>query len=338
MQPAPPEIALPPGFTVRPVTLDDLEAAVDLFNTCSLIQMGMPDFTVESLRNEWSEPGFDLERSTRAVLTPEGRLVGYVEVNDAGATPVHPWVWGRVHPDYENRNIGTYLMQWGEERAREAIAKVPEHARVTMASGSFSTHEPTRRLLEDRGMTLIRHFYTMLIDLDEAAPEPDWPEGITLRTFNREQDAEALFRAQRDSFQDHFGYVEEPFETAFPRWEHYRLNDPEHDPTLYFLAMDGEEIAGMLLCRAHSHEDPEMGWIDILGVRRAWRKRGLGMALLRHGFGEFYRRGRKSAGLGVDASSLTGATRLYESAGMSVLRQFDLYEKELRPGEELAMH
>jgi hypothetical protein len=41
-------------------------------------------------------------------------------------------------------------------------------------------------------------------------------------------------------------------------------------------------------------------------------------------------------GLGVDADSLTGATRLYEKAGMHVVRELATYEKELRAGEELA--
>ncbi len=42
-------------------------------------------------------------------------------------------------------------------------------------------------------------------------------------------------------------------------------------------------------------------------------------------------------GLGVDAQSLTGATRLYEKAGMrsDPSRQLVLYEKELRPGLEI---
>ena len=41
--------------------------------------------------------------------------------------------------------------------------------------------------------------------------------------------------------------------------------------------------------------------------------------------------------LGVDASSLTGALKLYESAGMRVLREFKMFENELRPGRELAV-
>jgi hypothetical protein len=42
-------------------------------------------------------------------------------------------------------------------------------------------------------------------------------------------------------------------------------------------------------------------------------------------------------GLGVDSENLTGATRLYEKAGMHVERQNDTYEIELRPGLEYSV-
>jgi len=57
--------------------------------------------------------------------------------------------------------------------------------------------------------------------------------------------------------------------------------------------------------------------------------------LLLQSFGEFYRRGTRRVGLGVDAASPTGATRLYERAGMRVSREFAVYEIELRPGRDL---
>ena len=74
-----------------------------------------------------------------------------------------------------------------------------------------------------------------------------------------------------------------------------------------------------------------------LGVKRAWRRRGLALALLHQSFGEYYKRGKTKVDLGVDAESLTGATDLYKKAGMFVLRQFDLFEKELRPGIEVSV-
>jgi mycothiol synthase len=72
-------------------------------------------------------------------------------------------------------------------------------------------------------------------------------------------------------------------------------------------------------------------------VLRSHRRRGIGMALLHHAFGEYYRRGYKGVTLGVDAENLTGALRLYKKVGMSIHRQFDLYEKELRPGKDVSV-
>jgi ribosomal protein S18 acetylase RimI-like enzyme len=109
------------------------------------------------------------------------------------------------------------------------------------------------------------------------------------------------------------------------------------DPTLWFLAMDGDEIAGVSLCRPKSNDDPEMGYVSNLSVRRPWRKRGIGLALLQHSFGEFYRRGKRKAGLGVDAENLTGALRLYENAGMHIHLAFDLFEKTVRSGREISV-
>jgi ribosomal protein S18 acetylase RimI-like enzyme len=110
------------------------------------------------------------------------------------------------------------------------------------------------------------------------------------------------------------------------------------DPELWFLAMDGDEIAGISLCRKQSWEDDNLGWVSSLAVRRPWRKRGLGLALLQESFNAFWQRGKKGVGLGVDAENLTGALRLYKKAGMKVHRQHNQYEKLLRPGKDLSTH
>lgn len=88
----------------------------------------------------------------------------------------------------------------------------------------------------------------------------------------------------------------------------------------------GDEVAGFSINQYRM----DIGWIHILGVRPVWRTKELGLALLYRSFGEFYRRGTKSIGLGVDASNLTGATRLYQKAGMNTLCEFVTFEKECR--------
>ena len=71
----------------------------------------------------------------------------------------------------------------------------------------------------------------------------------------------------------------------------------------------------------------EAGWVQGLAVRRPWRRRGLGLALLLHSFRELRARGREHVGLGVDGENTTGAVRLYERAGMHVARRSDTYNK-----------
>jgi ribosomal protein S18 acetylase RimI-like enzyme len=108
-----------------------------------------------------------------------------------------------------------------------------------------------------------------------------------------------------------------------------------YDPSLWFLAVNGDNIAGIALCLSEARGRPELGWVSVLGVRPAWRGQGLGLALLKHAFAEFHRRGKRTVGLAVDSESLTGATRLYERAGMHVARDGRSYERVLRAGREI---
>jgi mycothiol synthase len=231
------------------------------------------------------------------------------------------------------------MLQWAEERAMQALSEIPKDLRFAPRIGAFQQAQRSRKLFEDFGYGYIRSSYHMRIEMDAPVPEPAWPEGITLRTFNPGTDAEAVYRADTESFRDHFGFVEPPFDEGFQRFKHFMIEYEGFDPSLWFLAMDGPsgEIAGISLCRSRSFDDPDLGWVATLGVRRPWRKRGIGLALLRHSFNEFYRRGTRRVGLGVDAQNLTGALRLYEKAGMHVRQAYDLYEKELRPGMEISV-
>ena len=323
------------GFAIRPATIGDVEKSVEMFNFCSEAMIGAPEYTVERYAQEWQAPNFNLEADTRLVIAPTGQIVGCIEVWDVFDPPVHPWVWGRVHPQWENKGIGTAMMEWALERARKAIPRTPEGVRVSARAGTVNTYSPAKELLQNMGFGVIRFGWDMLINLSKEPPAPSWPEGIAVRNIQLPNDAKAAYLAEEDTFKDHWGYVESPFEEGFKQWKHYVFEVRKPDPSLWFLAMDGDEIAGMASCRSASDDDPDKGWVSVLGVRRPWRRQGLGFALLRHVFGEFYRRGTPRVGLGVDSNNLSGATKLYEKAGMHVQREYATFEKELRSGEEL---
>jgi mycothiol synthase len=327
------ELTPPETYTLRAVKPEDLDQALKLFNTCSIDWIGRPQMDAAALGTEWGTPTFNLATDTHAIFDGD-QMIGYVEVWDS-APHVKLYSWGRVHPDYRGEGLGTYLIQWSEARAKKALAKAPNGTRVVIGQGVPGTAKEGHALLEAQGYDLVRHWFRMVIEMDSPPPSSRMPAGLHIRTFVRDELPDVI-RAETDAFQDHWGFVERPFDEELASWSQWIDEDPNFDPKLWFLAMDGDEIAGLCLCHNKVVEDPEMGWVNALGVRRPWRRRGLALALLHHSFDVFYQRGKKRVGLGVDATSLTGATRLYEKAGMHVERKSVSYEKVLREGRDLS--
>ncbi len=323
------------GYWMRPAALDDLPESVAMFNAYSRQLLGADEVAVSSYRLEWTVPALNMDDDIRVVLTPTGQIVGCMEVWDLYSPHTRINVWGRVHPDHQGRGIATAMLRWADERARQAIPRAPDHARVAIVSWVHALDTAAHSAFIRSGFSLIRNSYRMRIDMTEMPPAPAWPAGIAVRPFDPDRDLEAVVQTVRDAFRDHWCYIERSLEDDVNLTRHF-LDRSDFDPTLWLLAMDGDRIAGVCLNLAHIDDDPDMGWVDDLGVRREYRRKGLGLALLRHSFGEFYRRGVRKVGLGVDAYNLTGALRLYERAGMRMYRKFNSYEKELCAGVELS--
>ena len=322
------------GFVLRPPTMADVPGVVEVMNANWRKLQGTNPFTEEEVSGDWSEPGFDLATEARVITTTTGQIVAHVDL--VCRTPfVRAIAWARTHPDCYGLGFGTLLTNWAEACVRTKMGAAPDDARLTIECSNLAQDNAASDLLLGLGYQHSRSFYSMKIEMEAPPPPPVWPAGITVRPMLAGEEA-AVFRAKDDAFVDHWGHIEMPFDEAFTLWSHHLASNPRHDPSTFFLALDGDEIAGVALCVPQDDEFPDMAWVDSLGVRRPWRRQGLALALLQYSFGEFYRRGIKQVGLGVDASSLTGAVRLYEKAGMQVFRQFNLYEKEIRPGRDLA--
>lgn len=313
------------GLHLRPAQWADLEPVAQLIlDVCT--NDGDPAIAVsaEELDSAWKSPGFTLETDAWVVTAADGRVVGYEEFVNRHA---HAALQGDgyVHPEFMGKGIGTAMLRALEERARQEIKLADPGARVFIRNGMSIGDTVSRQMHENEGYQAIRFFWRMEITLDGAPPAAAWPQGVELRPFELENHNYTLHLAHEEAFRDHWGRTPHSYED----WKH-RMNNEDMDPSLWFVAWEGDQIAGYALCR-YRHGD---GWVGSLGVRRPWRKQGLGLALLFHSFAEFYKRGIRVISLGVDAASLTGATRLYERAGMHVAAEYVSYEKELRPGRE----
>jgi len=297
---------------LRPPTLDDMPAIAKFF--AELEAAGGAGATSGEIHDWLTSPTFDVEADFRLAFDDD-RMVGWCDVWDQNKAHERFFLDVRAHPD--EPSVYETLLDWGVERARSLAA----NGAVCRAWGG-SNDKAFAAAVEQRDFRLIRHFFRMEIDLAAEPDPPTWPEGVTIRTFEPGE-SRAVYDAVTDAFTDHWDFVP----TVFEEWEHFMVNSSGFDSSLWFLAEGADEIAGVSLCK--SQRRANVGHVGVLGVRPAWRNRGLGLALLLHSFHELRARGRPKADLGVDAENTTGAVRLYERAGMSVVRRSDSYEKEL---------
>jgi ribosomal protein S18 acetylase RimI-like enzyme len=285
---------------------------LDLMNAHQLAVFGEADATAEELRTWLSSPSVEIERDVR-VLEESGRLIGYVDADPTRADPPLWWSDVKVAPDADADEVIATLVQWLHERAAAGVLRVWTAAEDTR----------TRAVFERLGFVPVRHSYRMEIDLAESPREPRWPPALTVRSV-----AEDEHRLVYDAVLEVWRDTSDPMDETFEEWQHWTADTDAFDASLWFLAFQDDELAGFSLCRQDA-TDPTAGYVGTLGVRRPWRRQGLGEALLLHSFGEFRRRGYSRSTLGVDASSPTGATRLYERAGMRVYRDTVFLQKEV---------
>ncbi|MEW6181377.1 MAG: GNAT family N-acetyltransferase [Chloroflexota bacterium] len=318
----------------RPYDERYLLEIVNLLNAAQAAINGKPMTNEEEFKAEMQSPGFNPATDARLFFDSQDRLVGYAEFWDRGQPHVRLFCFGAVHPDVWGYGIGTMIVQWVEHRAMDSLPLAPEDAQVVIHSNVHGQNERARRLYQKLGYQVVRTFYRMRIDFDQPPQKPIVPAGFKIRPIQNEADLRLAIFADFDSFKDHWGFVQEgdDFESFYHRLSHYLKNDPFVDLNRSYLAMDGDEVAGVCINSIGRVEDDRQGWVNILGVRRPWRKRGLGLALLLTSFNMFYSLGMTSAGLGVDSANLTGALRLYEQAGMRAEEYFYTFEKEIRPG------
>ena len=315
---------LAPGFTVRRPVFADAAAVHAVIVASEIEEFGEAEgFSIDEIEGDWRQ--LDLEQDVWVVVAPDGTFAGYGYVKDRRHARLDVEIY--VHPLHYEQGIGTTLVRLTEARAREHITLAPPESQVVVNNWINALNPQARSILEREGYTPVRYFFRMEIDFREEPPPASWPVGITLRRCEVDEDLRAFYETTEEAMADHWGHVA----ISFEEWRERRTGSL-FDPSLWFLALDDGEPVAAVMCSISDG----MGWIDSLAVRRPWRRRRLGFALLTHAFRELHGRGMRRFALGVDAESPTGATRLYERAGMRIGQQYATYSKELRAGSGMA--
>jgi mycothiol synthase len=305
--------------------IEDGPAIADMVNEETVALTGVRLASVEWVTTAWTAPGARLDRDFGVITDGEGAIAGYFMIEfEPPFTTVS--VIGAVALSHHNRGIGSAIIAEVERRGRELAAG---HENVTLRMGALAGEPRVAALLTAHGFREVRVFWSMTLRFDGPPPPPAGVVGIDIRTLVPGQERE-VYQCAAEAFEDHWG---DGFSSE-ESWLHRHVDASDSfDPELWFLAWKGERLIGLLLANAEAEEDPALGYVGLLGVRREARGRGIGEALLRRSFVTFHRLGKRGAQLVVDSESSTGANRLYERVGMTAQPRFAFWDRALLPAD-----
>lgn len=306
------------GFTIRPATIDDFDPVLALIIAQNLAGYGEPMISADTLRERWQSPGPDLQ-DTWVAVAPDGNVAGYAELQRYSSAHLELSVY--LSGEHQRKDIGAHLLQLAETRASLLDTDASSVAFIARTS---ERDQIGNQVFTGAGYALRLSFLVMERVMTEPPETAQWAPGIMVREFISGQDEQATYLADEEASEDKGYHTPLTFEEWANRMS---LGSAEFDPALWFLACSQDEIIGVAL--NFCSQATRTGWIDHLGVRRRWRNKGVGKALLLHSFGEFHRRGIDRVRLSVDSNSLTNAPRLYERVGMRMIQQYHIYKKEI---------
>jgi len=309
-------VNLPPGFTSRPATPDDLDPVAALVREWDLKYVGESEAARAMVQYEWGAASLDLERDTRLIHDADGTLAAFVQHSTPDPALLRYEAYGPVDPGFEGRGLGSAIVDWTEAQTR---ARIGPGATARLWHAVQAENAGANTLLATNGFTTIRSFWQMAMDLDDSFEAGAAPEGVTIRSMVMDVDGPAAQGVLNTAFRSHFGHVDETFE----EWLAQQEADDTWDPTLGLLA----EVEGQIVGASNNGVIDGVGYVFELGVLPEMQGRGIGRALLRHSFAMLAARGVPKGRLGVDTQNATGAVELYRSVGLSPVSEHRVVEK-----------
>lgn len=301
---------------MRPLTLSDVTQLTDLMNRFER-HWELPMVTTASqVEDDLTEPHIDLGSDSRG-LWSNGELIGYGIVNHrpSGARLEKAHMSGLVDPGRTGEGHGRRILSWQLERAGSTLQSSDPNLPWYARAAEWDWIEPSHRLHRRFGLEQVRYIKDMLMSLDGPI-DVSSPSDVDIVAWDRQRDEDAR-KVFNDAFADHWGSTP----TDSKAFQH-RLSSDGTRPDLSFLALAGDDVVGVCLNAIFPEDEASTGrkegWIEALGVQRAWRGRGVATALIGESLAAFARTGMTHGAIGVDADNPTGAFHLYRRIGFEV--------------------
>jgi mycothiol synthase len=323
---------LPADLRVRALDPDvDFPALAAFMGTVNLADGNQSAMSADEVAINWRRtPGFEPTRDALVVEDADG-FVAHVNVDaQLRAGKVVHWIEGWVRQDRRRNGIGRALLGWAERHSADLLAsretREPDLPHV-LGFGVLESIPAAIAFAASTDYARIRYGFEMRRPLDEPIPDAALPAGIELRAV-READHRRIWDADVEAFRDHW----EPRDRDETDYE-ATFSYPDLDTSLWRVAWDGDEVCGIVMNAIFREENAriglDIGWLEHVSVRKAWRGRGIAKALITSSLLALRERGMAIGALGVDGENLTGALRLYEGLGFRRHETWITYRKPL---------
>ena len=313
--PAPTFPASPDGVDWRPITGADFDDVFTLVRAIEVVDH--PNFVTP--REEFEEllgrSYVSLDSDSLLARDATGRAVafGTSVLSPSQDTLVRIFLDGGVRPNARGQGIGRRLLGWQVERAVQQLSTSESLLPGWLMVWADERASATVRLAQRFDFRIARYFLELRRDLaDPVIPRP--LDGFEVVNFERSM-TEAVRLARNDSFRDHWG--SQP--TVQEDWLSF-INSEVFRPDLSFVALaPNGDVAGFVLSVVNEEDFPGQGfssaYLDLVGVPRAYRRRGVAPALLTRTLQAVAEAGLDKAVLDVDSDNPSGALGLYTGVG-----------------------
>lgn len=249
----------------------------------------------------------------------------YLQVVEAGSveSPNTAWVEIKADPDWGNsRAVKDELYRYILARIQELTARLPAHP-LRMNFQYKPCESPAIDYVQSKGFAYTESVFGMERRLADPIPNPPIPEGIELRLWNMENEADQLayITARNECF------PEAPL--SLGEWQYF-LGLTIWVSGTTIAAFNGRDLVGNVSVYWNNAEIAQSGvkagFTEFIFVRPAWQGKGIAKALIVEGMRHLKANGLELARLEVRAKN-DEALRIYKKLGYQVVNESRFFSK-----------
>ncbi|HVF25389.1 MAG TPA: GNAT family N-acetyltransferase [Anaerolineales bacterium] len=333
------------NFSLRSYAPSDVQSVVDVINASSTLTVGFPRAVVDAVGNLWAYRFIPFSSEKVVAINEQSDVVGYAYFTSTDHHIVAE-TGGAVHPEFWGKGIGTALVKWAEDHANDLSSHAPTGIKSVLQTTLFESEPDAIKLFTDRGYSKVREWMHLVIEMEEPPIVPALAApNLILREMDLDHDWGIVEPAMDEAYADHWGAISlgtfeaveqekseitESNEEGLPEDSSY-----SNAPGYCFIVLDGDTVAGGILCNAKLVERTDTGRVGSMFIRPRYRRQGIARTLMLAAFDAFWKNGFRRVITDTDAKSFTDAPKLYKGMGMQPYRSEFTLEKEIRSGREV---